>query len=60
MICRKAIWIGRYKENVMEREKKTVSEQLGQIALGFAEIVSQMEKEKVISAREKSTIKKWI
>ena len=37
----------------MNREKKTVPEQLGQIALGFAGIVSRMEKDKSNSKDKK-------
>ena len=41
----------------MEREKKTVPEQLGQIALGFAGIVAQMEKDKTNAEDQKDAKK---
>ena len=57
-----AILTGQYKETSMEEEKKTVPQQLGEIAIGFAGIVARMAEEKQTSPEaiklEKTLVRK--
>ncbi len=52
------MWIWPFKESKMEDKKKTVPEQFGQIALGFAQIIRQIDGEKLAILQQKRTKKK--